>query len=37
MKKSNVGIDFANDKVSFLNQNVDIIFTSSDHYAVPIS
>ena len=36
MKKSNVKIDFANDKVSFLDQNVDIILNSSGHYAVPI-
>ena len=36
MKKSNVKIDFANDKVSFLDQNVDIILISSGHYAVPI-
>ena len=36
MKQSNVKIDFANDKVSFLDQNVDIILTSSGHYAVPI-
>ena len=33
MKKSNVKIDFENDKVSFLDQNVDIILTSSGHYA----
>ena len=37
MKKSNVKINFANDKVSFLYQNVDIILTSSGNYAVPIS
>ena len=37
MKKINVTVDFANDKVSFLDQNVDIILTSSGHYAVPIS
>ena len=37
MKKSNVKMDFANDKVSFLDQNVDIILSSSGHYAVPIS
>ena len=33
MKKSNVKIDFENDKVSFLDQNIGIIFTSSGHYA----
>ena len=37
MKKINVTVDFANDKVSFLDQNVDIILTSSGHYGVPIS
>ena len=36
MKKRNVKIDFANDKVSFLDQNVDIILTYAGHYAVPI-
>ena len=37
MKKSNVKMDFANDKVSYFDQNVDIILSSSGHYAVPIS
>ena len=37
MKKSNVKMNFANDKVSYLDQNVDIILSSSGHYAVPIS
>ena len=37
MKKFDVKIDFARDKVSFLNRNVDIVFTSSRHYAIPIS
>ena len=37
MKKFDVKIDFARDKVSFLNQNVDIVFTSSHHYTIPIS
>ena len=37
MKKSNIKMDFANDKVSFLDQNVDIILSSSGHDAVPIS
>ena len=36
MKKGDLKIDFAKDKVSFLNQNVDIVFTSSSHYAIPI-
>ena len=30
-------IDFDSDKVSFLNQNVNISFTSSGHYAILIS
>ena len=37
IKKGDVKIDFARDKVSFLNQNVDIVFTSSSHYVIPIS
>ena len=37
IKKGNVWIDFANEKVSFLDLNVDIILTSSGHYAVHIS
>ena len=37
MKKHDVKIGFAIDKVSFLNQNVDIVFTSSGHYAIPLS
>ena len=37
MKKVAVKIDFARDKVSFLKQNVDIVFTSSSHHAIPIS
>ena len=37
MKKGDVKIDFAGNKVSFLNQNVDILFTPSGHYAIPIS
>ena len=36
MKKDDVKIDFATDKVSFLNQTVDIVFTSSGHYALPL-
>ena len=36
MKKSDVKIDFARDKVNFLNRNVDIVFTSSGHYAISI-
>ena len=37
MEKGDVKIDFARDKVSFLNQDVDIVFTFSGHYAIPIS
>ena len=37
MKKTNIKIDFANDKVSFLDQNVDIILAYSGHYVVPIT
>ena len=37
MKKANVKIDFSNDTVSMLDQKVNIVFTSSGHYAVPIS
>ena len=37
MKKGDVKIDFARDKVHFLNQNVDTVFFSSSHYAISIS
>ena len=37
MKKGDVKIDFSRDKISPLNQNVDIVFTSSGHFAIPIS
>lgn len=37
MKKGNVQIDFLNDKVSFLDENIDRDFTSSGLYALPIS
>ena len=37
MKKSNVKINFANDKASFLDRNVDTIAISNSHYAVPTS
>ena len=37
MKKANVKIDFSNDVVKILDQKVNIVFTSSGHYAVPIS
>ena len=37
MKKANVKIDFSNDVVNMLNQKINIVFTGSGHYAVPIS
>ena len=37
MKNGDVKTDFARDKVSFLNQNADIVFTLSGHYVIPIS
>ena len=37
MKKANVKIDFSNDVVNMLNQKINIVFTASGHYAVPIS
>ena len=37
MKKANVKIDFSNDVVNMLNQKINIVFTASGHYTVPIS
>ena len=37
IKKANVKIDFSNDVVNMLNQKINIIFTGSGYYAVPIS
>ena len=37
MKKANVKIDFSNDVVNMLNQKINIVFTASGHYIVPIS
>ena len=37
MKKPNVKIDFSNDVVNMLNQKINIVFTASGHYAIPIS
>ena len=34
MKKANVKVDFSNDKMNILHQEVDIVFTCSDHYAI---
>ena len=36
MKKANMKIDFSNDTVSMFDQKVNVGFTSSGHYAVPI-
>ena len=36
MKKPNTKIDFANDKVNIFGKNVDLQFTSSRHYAIPL-
>ena len=37
MKKANVKIDFSNDIVNMLNQKINIVFTASGQYAVPIN
>ena len=37
MKKANRKFDFSNDTINMLDQKVNIVFTSSGHYAVPIS
>ena len=37
MKKANTNIDFTNDKVHILGQEIDIRFTTSGHYSIPIS
>ena len=37
MKKANTRIDFANDKVNIFGKDIDLQFTSSGHYAVPLS
>ena len=37
IKKANVKIDFSNDVVNMLNQKINIVFTASGHYAVPVS
>ena len=37
IKKANVKIDFSNDVVNMLNQKINIVFTGSGYYAVPIS
>lgn len=37
IEKSDIKIDFAKDKVSFLNRNIGIVFTPTGHYAMPTS
>ena len=37
MKKAKTRIDFSNDKIDILGQEIDISFTSSGHYCIPIS
>ena len=36
MKKANMKIDFANDKVNIFGKKVDLQFTSSGYYAIPL-
>ena len=36
MKKANMKIDFANDKVSVFGKQVDLQFTSLGYYAIPL-
>ena len=37
MKKANTKIDFTNDEINILGQEMDIGFTPSGHYTVPMS
>ena len=37
MKKANTKIDFTNDKINILGQEMDIRLTTSGHYSIPIS
>ena len=37
MKKANTEIDFTNGKINILGQEIDIRFTTSGHYSIPIS
>ena len=37
MKKANTKIDFTNDKINILGQEMDIGFMTSGHYSIPIS
>ena len=37
LKKANTKIDFTNDKLNILGQEIDIKFKTSGHYTIPIS
>ena len=37
MKKTNTKIDVTNDKINILGEEIDIRFTTSGHYSIPIS
>ena len=37
LKSSHSNIDFVNDKINILDQNLDLVVTKSGHYAIPIS
>ena len=37
MKKANTKIDVTNDRINILGQEIDIRFTTSGHYSIPIS
>ena len=37
MKKANTGINFQNDKVTMFGKDINLIFTSTGNYAVPLN
>ena len=37
MKLAKVKIDFNNDKINIFREDIDILFTESGHYFIPIS
>ena len=37
MKKEEVKLDFVNDKVNILGKDVNLCFTSSGHYTIPLN
>lgn len=37
MQKADTKIDFATDKISMFGKQIDLIFTSSGHYAIPVN